>query len=1153
MSCFSVIRKRYTPQAVGCLVLALVGTVAMAQTGDTGAITGVVTDAAGGVVPMATVKATSQATGESRTAVSGQNGSYSIPLVPPGIYNVEFSKTGFKGESFPRVSVIVTETQTLNAKLEVGAVTEHVTVSSDAEQLQTASSALGHVTNQEMVANLPLVTRNYTQIIGLNAGVSTEVTDARQLGRGEGGERSFSSGGGTVASNNYQMDGVAIDDLQNSGDFSGGVAIPNPDTIQEFKVQTGQYDATYGRNSGANVNVITKGGTNQYHGTLFEYFRNEDLNANDFFFNRAGLPRGELRENQFGGTVGGPIIKDKWFFFGSYQGTRQLNGISTGCSSSFVEPAFTNDRSAAGLGALFAGQKGFYQNALGGVGPAILANGSNIAPQALALLNYKLPSGAYAIPTPQIVNPSAPFGSQGTAVFSSPCNFNEDQYMANSDYQQSARSKFAIRFFVANSHEDETLPTANIGGSTAPGWPVLIPNKFYNATITHTFIVSASLINEFEAGFHRTYVQTQQSEPLQYSAVGINTPSYDNGIPAINVNGSLSLGGNGQSLYNTQNTYTLQDSMAWTWGKQTIRYGGGITRAQNDIEDFHYIAGMIFLSFPDLLLGLNAQQSGTAAAGVPVGNVYLSIDLPGEFDRAFRTWDGDAYIQDDIKLTRRFTLNVGVRYEREGDLSDALGRNGNFNYNLANPNPPAGGTLAGYVVPSNYQGTIPAGVTQSPNNLGYNGQGQNTWNPRLGFAWQLPGTDRFVLRGGYGIYHDRTTGQPFIQLLTDPPFSVLHELSATSNANATLANPFPATTVVPSFPTYSPTTQQSLTIIDPNYRAPTSQHYSMGLQTRLMKDMVLTTTFDGNRGTHLLEEVDINQANLASPTNPIRGVTTNTVANITSRVPYQGFTASSFEDIESNGESWYNALDVTLEKRLSHGLQFLASYTYARALSTDQGSVNGANGGTIDGNQNSPSLNYGPDSFIRPQRFVFSAFYALPFFQNNKSFVGAALGGWRLAGVLTIQSGQRLTPYTQTATNVFGDTLDRVQMAAGCTYPQLETSGGTEARLTNYFNKSCITTAPVIGADGKGTTFGDAGIGIVTGPGQANTDFSLIKQFPVPAWERGRLELRAEFFNALNHPQFSNPSVLYGGASFGQILTTSVNPRVIQFALKLSF
>jgi hypothetical protein len=320
-----------------------------------------------------------------------------------------------------------------------------------------------------------------------------------------------------------------------------------------------------------------------------------------------------------------------------------------------------------------------------------------------------------------------------------------------------------------------------------------------------------------------------------------------------------------------------------------------------------------------------------------------------------------------------------------------------------------------------------------------------------------------------------------------------------------------------------------------------------------MKDMVLSTTFDGNRGTHLLEIRSINQADLASASAPIRGITTNTVANIPQRVPYEGFTASGLQDIESNGESWYNALDVSLEKRMSHGLQFLASYTYARALSTDLNSVNGANGGTITGNQNSPSQTYGPDGFIRDQRFVLSAFYALPFFEHNKSFVGTALGGWRLAGVLTIQSGDRLTPDDQTATNVFGDTLDRIQMAAGCTYPQLETPGGTEARLTNYFNKSCITTPPVIGADGKGTTFGDAGIGIVRGPGQANTDLSLIKQFPIPAWERGRLEFRAEFFNALNHPQFSNPSVLYGGASFGQILSTSVNPRVIQFALKLSF
>lgn len=1153
MSCFAVLRKSIAPQALACLLLCPAAPHAMAQTADTGAIAGTVTDSAGAVVPQAEIKVTNLGTGEPRTVASGQNGAYSVPLLPPGAYSVEISKAGFKTISYARVLVVVTEAETLNAQLEVGVVSEHIIVSSEAEQLQTASSALGHVTNEEMVTNLPLVTRNYTQIIGLNPGVSTEVTNATALGRGTGGESNFSSGGGTVKSNNYQMDGVAIDDLQNSGDFSGGVAIPNPDTIQEFKVQTGQYDATYGRNSGGNVNVITKGGTNEFHGTLFEYFRNEDLNANDFFFNRVGEKKGLLRENQFGGTIGGPIVKDKLFFFGSYQGTRQLNGISTNCSTSFVEPPLTNNRSAAALGALFAGQRGLEQTALGGVGPAIASDGSNISPQALALFNYKLPGGAYAIPSPQVINPSQPFASQGLSVYSSPCSFNEDQVMANADYVMSARSKLALRFFFANSHEDETFPTTNIGGPTAPGWPVLIPNKFYNASLAHTFIISPALLNEFEAGYHRVWVQTNQSEPLQFSQVGINTPSYDNAIPAIDINGSMSLGGNGQSLFDTQNTYVVQDSMAWTWGRQTIRFGGDIERAQNDIEGFHYIAGLIFLSYPDLLLGLNAQQSGTAGVGVPVGNVYLSIDLPGLFDRAFRTWDGDAYIQDDIKLTRNFTLNIGVRYEREGDISDTLGRNGNFNYNLANPNPPSTGTLAGYVVPSNYNGPLPTGVTKLDNNLGYNGLGQNTWNPRLGFAWQLPGTDRLVLRGGYGIYHDRTTGQPFIQLLTDPPFAVLNELTATQNANATLANPFPAAVSVPTFPTYSPTTSQSITIIDPDYRAPTSQHYSMGLQTRLMKDLVLSTTYDGMRGTHLLEERSINQAALASPSDPIRGVTTNTVANTPLRVPYEGFTASNMEDIESNGEAWYNALDVSLEKRMSHGLQFLASYTFARSLSTANGTVAGANGGVATGNQNSPSQLYGPDSFIRDQRFVLSAFYSLPVFEHNKSFVGQTLGRWKLAGVLTIQSGQRLTLTTTTSTNLFGITTDRVQIASGCTYPELETSGSTTSRLNDYFNKACITTAPVIGNDGKGTTFGDAGIGIVRGPGQANTDLSLIKQFGVPRWDRGHFELRGEFFNALNHPQFANPTLSFTSASFGEILSSSVNPRVIQFALKLAF
>ncbi len=258
-----------------CILVLLVCAAALfAQTGGTGAITGIVTDPAGSVVPQADVKVTNIQTGETRTTVSNAGGSYLVSLLPPGVYRVEFSKSGFKLLSFPSVQVNVADTAALNARLEVGAVSEQVTVSSDAEQLQTASSALGRVTGERMVVELPLAVRNFTQIIGLNPGVASEVNNATDLGRGSGGMSNFSTGGAATKDNNYQMDGVGTNDIQNSGSFSGGVAIPNPDTIQEFRVQTQQYDASYGRNGGANINVITKGGSNSLHGSLFEFFRN---------------------------------------------------------------------------------------------------------------------------------------------------------------------------------------------------------------------------------------------------------------------------------------------------------------------------------------------------------------------------------------------------------------------------------------------------------------------------------------------------------------------------------------------------------------------------------------------------------------------------------------------------------------------------------------------------------------------------------------------------------------------------------------------------------------------------------------------------------------------------------------------------------------
>lgn len=1114
-------------------LLLTVGVVAEAQTASTGAIAGVVTDPNQALIGGVQVTATNEATGEARTAQSQPNGSYTFPLLLPGSYRVEFKKAGFRNEAHTGLIVTVTETARLDVQLELGTVQQEVTVNADAQVLETQSAALGRVTNEKMVVDLPLAARNFTQIVGLNPGVSSEVNNATDLGRGGGGQSNFSTAGGSVKDNNYQMNGVGTNDIQNSGFFSGGVAIPNPDTIQEFRVQTQQYDATFGRNGGANINVITKSGSNALHGSLWEFFRNEKLNANDFFFNRQGTPRPLLRQNQYGGTIGGAILKDKLFYFGSFQGTRQLNGVSGSCSSSFVTPPFTDDRSRAALGRVFAGQKGSN-------GVAIAADGSNISTQALALFNLKLPNGQFAIPSPQRIDPSQPFAVQGSSIYSNACTFNENQYMANFDYLHSTKSRFSYRLFLANSDQTTTFPVTNIGGPTAPGWPLLNPNRFVNTTLTHTYIFSPALVNEFEIGFYRTWAFTQQSEPVKYSDFGVSVPSYDNGIPEILINGGVTLGGNGQTLLNIQNHYTLQDVLSYTWGRHVFRFGGGIERTQNNQEQFHYIAGMVLLGFPDLLLG-------------GAGNIFETIDLPGLFDRSFRVWDSNLFVQDDFKVSPRLTLNLGFRYERLGNLSDALGRNSDFDYTLANTNPPASGTFQGFTVPSNYKGPLPSGVTKLDTETGLRIAGQNTWDPRVGFAWQVPGSERFVLRGGYGIYHQRTTGQPFIQLLTAPPFAQLNILVGPPAAALTLASPFPPAATLPNFVPYSPTTALSLTIIDQNLRPPTLQHYSMGLQTKLMRDLVLDVAYTGSRDTHLLRVRSVNQANLASASNPIRGVTTDTVANIAQRVPFQGFSSSGLTDIEPAGASWYNALDASLSKRFSHGLQFLASYTFARLLSTDSFSTSGGNGGSATGDQNNPKQRYGPDAFVRDQRFVLSGVYALPSPKDPRSFLGEALGGWQVGTVTTIQSGQRLTLTETNTFNIFGITSDRAQINPSCTYSQLVNTGSIEHNLNGFFNKSCFPNAfPVIGADGKGTTFGNSGIGIVRGPGQKNVDFSVIKRFALPS-ERMHLDFRAEFFNFFNHPNFSNPSVQENSAAFGRILTTAVNPRVAQLALKFGF
>src|SRR5215469_2164441 len=1115
---------------LGCISMA---PALLAQTASTGAVAGTITDQSGAGVAGATVRLINAATGEAQEAASRQNGSYLVPLLAPGAYQIEISKAGFKTTVRTGIQVVVTETQTADVSIQVGDVSERVEISADADILQTEGAALGNVTNERMVEGLPLVTRNYTQILGLSPGVSADVNNAADLGAGTA---FFSAHGGVIADNNFQMNGLGVNDL-----FFGvfQIPIPNPDAIQEFKVQTGQYDASFGRNAGANVDVVTKGGASQFHGNVFEFFRNDDMNANNFFLNQERKPRGVLKQNQFGATLGGPAVKDKLFFFASYQGTRQRNGLDVRCLGNFFTPTQIDNtsatRTAAALGAAFANQPG-------ALGPPVAPDGSNISPQAIALLNTKMAGGGFLIPAPQ--------NADGSSVVSTACPFSEDQFVTNLDFSQSEKSKWSGRFFWADNNQSENFSNnAGTGGGNVPGFPATTDNQFRDFSLANSYVFTSNLVNQIVVGYARSVRESIPSQPvvsvaggasapLTLGALGTNAPLNDNIAPAIGVLGGFSIGGNGQGFDDFQNNYSFEDTLSYIHGRHSFRFGGGLSWQQINFEHF---------TFPGLLVYFNMADFLT-------GHPVLVADLQGLLDRAWRAKNGDLYAQDNIRLTSRLTVSLGGRYERQGDIGDALGRSSNIDPLLLNPNPPAAGTFQGVVVASNFQGTLPPGVIRGAYSAAINGDGQNLFAPRVGYVYKLPWTNRFALRGGYGMYFTRSTGQLFLQLVAVPPFSSFRVVLPA--VGRTAANPFDPVPTFPDFTSlaYSPSTALAPQVFSPNYRPSVVQEYSTGLQTELARDLSLEIGYHGARGTKLAEERAFNQA-LDATVTPIRGQTNNTLANLGLRTPFQGFSNGAIE-LQTEGSSWYNALNVTLNKRFSHGLQVLASYTWARSLTDANGSSTGiGQGANLIGDQNNPRARYGPDGFIRPNRFVLSYLYDLPGPQNMSSLGGRFLSGWGVSGVTTIQSGRRLTLTTVDPTNAFGITgagLNPIpaQLAANCRASQLVTPGSTQSKLSNYFNAACLTTPPVISADGA-TAFGDAGPGIVAGPGQVNFDFALHKRTAWGASETRNVDFRAEFFNLFNHPQFDQPAATFGLPNFGVISATIVSPRVVQLALKL--
>lgn len=1124
-----------------------------AQTPGTGAIGGEVMDPSGAVIAGAHIVAVARHTNASRSVGTSLDGLFRIPFLQPGEYSVSVEAPGFKQEVFSAVPVVVSETAILKVKMEIGVAETSMQISSTGELAQTESAALGRVTDENTITALPLANRNYTQILALSPGVLVELPNAANLGRNN---QNVSANGARTTSNNFQFNGVDANNMsQNSA--SGyqsevGVAVPAPDAIQEFKAQTGLYDAGFGRGAGANVDVISKSGGNAFHGSVWEFFRNDVLNANEFFLKRAGQSRPVLKQNQFGFSVGGPIRKDKAFAFASYQGTTQRDGDSNLSLVSSFLPQLSNDRSAATLGAQFcpaahsSDPASGYQTAAGGV--QVACDGSNINPVALAYLNFKFPNGKYAIPSPQVFFPSDPAQLQlpvGLSTYSIPAKYREDQFSVNIDGSLSQKNQLAGRFFYSRAPTSEPFSPF---GATVPGWGTDETDKNDMFVLSDTHIVRPNIVNVARFGYMRFDGYAVIAQPIKASDVGIATPSGLPETPGLVVNGFFTLGTAGQPYYwQNTNTFVWQDAVSISHGNHNIRIGAEAKRHEVDVDVPFVKDGFLFLlSFPDFLVGQSAAQNGSSTS-----NIFQSIGSSGSFRKDERYTDIASFFQDDIRLRPRLTVNIGLRYEIFGPPSEIHGRLPTFDPTTATPGAPQAGTFSGFIVPSNYPGAIPAGVSRSSTS-GLWAQDYKDISPRFGFALRLTDKPVLVLRGGYGIYYDRLSGDLAEQSVGQPPFSLKQSLQGAQNGAATLQQPYsPALPPDSSYPIFVPRIPGgaiSLAAISPRLSSPYSQQYNLNLQHELGSDYLFEIGYVGSKATHIAGCTQFNQALLASPERPVNGETTNTIENLVQRLPFSGIATGSY-NCETKFDSIYHSLQASVTKRLSHGLQFLASYTWSKELDYISGSGGLSNFelGFLTNDQTAPRQARGLNDFDRPQRVAVSFVYQPPKIPATSRLFRSLLSDWQISSLLVAQSGRPLTVVDSSAGSIYGNLPGFSR--GECTGANPASSGSTYSRINGYFNTAAFASAPLIG---DGTGFGNCGVGILRGPGQRNTDLALERSFALS--ESHAFHFRTEFFNLTNTPNFGQPVTDFAaGAAFGLITSTVSNPRIIQFAVKYSF
>jgi len=1153
-----------------------------AQSATTGALRGTVVDATGAVVPGVTVSLTNITTGQMQITMTDASGLYGFSLLSPGAYDVDFSAQGFKVSRATSVVVNVSEAPALDAQLEAGTSEERVTCQC---QLSQTASSNGTLVDSKTITAFPLTTRNFTQVMSMSSGSAAAVNNAGVLGTGS----QSANVNGNTDPDRYTINGAA-----------SAATVPNPDTITEFKIQTSQYDSVYGTRV-PSTNLITRSGENQFQGDAWEFVRNDIFNANAFFRNAARQPRPPLKQNQFGGTIGGPMKKDKLFFFGSYQGTRQVNGVDpTASLSTVILPPLTNDRSVATIGSQFCpankatALQSAYMTFAGGV--QVACDGSNINPVALRLLQLKLADGSYVIPTPQTILPSGANGGLGFSSYSLPSTYDENQYLVNVDYVISKKQTLSGRLYYGAANALRSFGSNYLRSPEAPntpGFPQKQDDKDHIASIKLTSVLTSNIANE--VGITFTDTNSDQTGPGVPSAASIGmtpaTPFFPE-PPEFTIRGSLGgfrVGNVHSDFQNSSRTYSGGDTLSWVHGKQTIRTGVFVFRQNLQSFSGGQARGSIsFQNFTDFLLGMSAAQNGSPRGFSNIQSIEANEGLgpKGAVGRLYRNDYGSAFVQDDTKITSRLTLNLGLRWEYLQPPVGPAGDLGNAWPSLLQlaPIPSASGTYIGTTVPANYNsnrinhytgqpfGPPPAGVFVRPNKSFYeNNAPLDSFAPRFGFAWQ-PGSkqSRVVVRGGYGWFYQLpsdTGNAPNTPQNNTQPFAQLFGETGASNSGSTLQKPFPATTL--GFVLRTPTSRLTDRVIGPDFRIPKLQQWSLNVQYRFSSAFALDLGYVGSYGNKLLLAYGSNQPLLAIPgravncglpntpaglgvsaatfvtlgIDPEGCVTTNTSGNAYLRVPIVGETPNALQAHQSIGSSWYHSMQATFKQQISHGLAFQFAYTFSKAEANT----------TVYNDQRNLNLDWGRTSFDRTHRVITNFSYDLPSLRMNR-FAGVLVRGWSISGIVIVQSGTPLSLIDRNGGSVYGFAGPAtITLCPGATYTDLVTPGTTGSRLRNWIDKSAICRAPAIGSDGS-LGYGNAGLGIMNGPPQFNTDFSIGKTTTVGGLrEDAHLAFRVEFYNALNHPQFSNPGTTFGTANFGVITQTSVASRLIQFGVKYLF